>query len=182
MVVSYGHSKNSSLKERATNICHKVSQPARGPPGSVPHASVTHWEMRLVFAGVDPALRQWCYGPHGIENSLNPCLPTPAPHRTGVPCSGPQLSGPALEVVGERDWTRLGWNDGQAHGRDGVLEGLEVPSFALEPSAQLAPSAPSPPSYLLSLLIQQKAFYLFISSAVEPEDLDLLHFKCLFVF
>lgn len=57
-------------------MCHKVSQPARGPPGSVPQASVTHWETRLVFAGVDPALRQWCYGLHEIEN---PLLTHPSP-------------------------------------------------------------------------------------------------------
>lgn len=54
-----------------------------------------------------------------------------------------------------------------------------VPSFALDPSwlHQLLSS----PLSLLSLLIQQKAFYLFIASAVEPEDSGLSHFKCVFV-
>ena len=61
-----------------------------------------------------------------------------------------------------------------------ALDQAAAPGPSPGTSAQLAHRPPLPPACLLSLLIQQKAFILF-SSAVEPEDLGLLHFKWLFV-
>lgn len=63
-----------------------------------------------------------------------------------------------------------GWGSGPSRG----------PGPSPGTSAQLTHRPPLPPAYLVSPLIQQKAFILF-SSAVEPEDLGLLHFKCLLV-
>lgn len=162
------HPTNSARQQRRTT--------ASGPPGQrVPRASMTPWEVRLILTGVDPAFGQWLKPPHNTQLGRSPLTHSSPTQYRG--CLLPCLTSQALQSGG--DGTGWGWSDGQGHRRDGVLEGAVVPSLPPDASAQLTPSAPLP--HPLSLLIQQKAFTVF-SSAVEPEDLDLLHFKCLFVF